>query len=468
MKLNQRTATAVISAALLTGSAAFGQSGDAILDLLTKKGVITQREANQAREQLDVQNAQTVEAYNKVKVSSWVNSMQFYGDGRLRYEWRQGTGNAGTAAAAGLSDNAELDRFRYRLRFGVKGDFLENFSYGLRLETAPKGNSANVTMGGQNLYGGPFAKAGAPSAAGTTPASPAVYVGQFYAQYKAADWLTLVGGKMENPFMTSAMVWDGDLNPEGFAQKLKLNTDKVDWFLTLGEFTYNNTVKQNNFATTTAGGNDTWLIGVQGGGKVKFTKDLSLTLAPTLYVYSNPINNAPGFTAFNPTLLNTTTANTGIDNLNVVEIPAEFAFPVGKYPGKVFGEFAVNTGASGRANRTTAWGGYGDQNIAYQIGGSIGAAKKKHDWQVKAYWQHTELFALDPNLVDSDLFDGRLNMEGAVASGQYLFTDYLSLAVTYANAHTINANLPSLNGAGDLGGNLSNYNLFQADLNWKF
>ena len=39
MKLNKQTVTAVISAALLTGGAAFGQSGDAILDLLTKKGV---------------------------------------------------------------------------------------------------------------------------------------------------------------------------------------------------------------------------------------------------------------------------------------------------------------------------------------------------------------------------------------------------------------------------------------------
>ena len=462
MKLNQRTATAVISAALLTGSAAFGQSGDAILDLLTKKGVITQREANQAREQLDVQNAQTVEAYNKVKVSSWVNSLQFYGDGRLRYEWRQGTGNAGTKATLGFSDNADLDRFRYRLRFGVKGDLLENFSYGLRLETATKSNSGNVTMGGNALSGGPWAKSG----------NNAIEVGQFYAQYKAADWLTLVAGKMENPFMTSAMVWDGDLNPEGFAQKVKFSTDPVDLFLTLGEFTYNNTSAGNNTFKTIASGNDTWLMGAQAGGKWKITKDLSLTLAPTFYVYVNPINTAG---IFNPTMTNTTTAAgfgdiAGINNLTVFEIPAEFAFPVPfiNKPGKVFGEFAVNTSASARANRTADYAGYGNQNVAYQIGASVGANKKKHDWLVKAYWQHTELFALDPNLVDSDLFDGRLNMQGAVTSAQYLFTDFLSLGVTYANAHTINAAVPTLNGAGDLKGNLSNYNLFQADLNWKF
>ncbi|MEI8197429.1 MAG: putative porin [Phycisphaerae bacterium] len=447
-----------MAAALITSGAAFGQGGDAILDLLTKKGVITQREANETREQLDAQNAQTVEAYNKVKVSSWVNSLQFYGDGRLRYEWRSGKGNAGNASGIGIAtgpqDHADLDRFRYRFRVGVKGELADNFSYGLRLETATKGNSANVTMGGQGLSGGPFPKTG----------NDAIALGQFWAQYKYSDWLTLVGGKMENPFITSAMVWDGDLSPEGFAQKLKLNTDKVDWFLTLGEFTYNNTVNQNIFRGAAAGGNDSWLLGIQGGGKVKFDKDLSLTLAPTFYVYSNP-NKTAG--VFKPTLSGGN--NTGIDDLAVVVVPVELAFPVPglHVPGKGCGEFVVNTSAKQRADAALL-SGYENQDMAYQFGASIGSSKKKHDWLVKAYWPHTELFALDPNLVDSDLFDGRLNMQGAVTSAQYLLTDFLTLGVTYANAHAINASLPVLSGTGDLKGNLRNYNLFQADLNWKF
>ncbi len=47
MKPNKQVVSVVISAALFTGSAAFGQSGDAILDLLTKKGVISQKETNE-------------------------------------------------------------------------------------------------------------------------------------------------------------------------------------------------------------------------------------------------------------------------------------------------------------------------------------------------------------------------------------------------------------------------------------
>ena len=456
MKPNKQIVTAVISAALLTGSAAFGQSGDALLDLLTKKGVITQREANEAREQLDVQNAQTVAAYNKIKTSSWVNSMQFFGDGRLRYEMRTGRGNVG--ASGGAYDNTDMDRFRYRLRFGVKGDFTDNFSYGLRLETATKSNSGNVTMGGNALSGGPWAKGG----------NNAIEVGQFYAQYKASDWLTLVGGKMENPFVSTAMVWDGDLNPEGFAQKLKLNTDKVDLFLTLGEFTYSNVSKQNSLGGAT-GIPETWMFGIQGGGKVKLAKDMSFMLAPTFYFYTNPTTvNAGG--VFDPTWAGGNI--TGINNLNVFDMPAEFAFmiPGINLPAKVFGDYAVNINADKRVGQfaTAAFRAEGNQDTAYQVGASIGSTKKKHDWQLKAYWQHTELNALDPNLVDSDLFDSRMNMQGMVVNGQYLFTDFLSLGVTYANAHAINDRLPTLTGAGDLGGNLRDYNLVQADLNWKF
>ena len=453
MKPNKQIVTVVVTAALLTGSVAFGQSGEAILDLLTKKGVITTNEANAAREQFDAQAAQTIDAYNKIKVSSWVNSLQFFGDGRLRYEWRSGTGNL---AGSGAYDNADLDRFRYRLRFGVKGDFLENFSYGLRLETGTKGNSANVTMGGQGFSGSPWAKGG----------SDAIELGQFWAQYKAADWLTLIGGRFETPFINYQMGWKDDINPEGFAQKFQLKTAKVDYFLTLGEFTYNNSVTQNSFGSGVVSNSvDTWLLGIQGGGTIKLTKDISVRLAPAFYIYTNPDQTTKG--VFAPTLAGGNI--TGVNKLNVFALPGEVAFPIPgiNLPGKIFGEFDINTTGSERAAKA-GWSAYGNQDIAYQVGASIGNNKKKHDWLLKAYWQHVELNSLDPNLVNNDIFDQRLNIQGIVASGTYLFTDFLSATITYADAKAINSALPTLTGAGDLGGNLRTYDLIQADLNWKF
>ncbi len=48
-----------------------------------------------------------------------------------------------------------------------------------------------------------------------------IFVGQAYLKYAPFSWLTLEGGKSPNPFVNTAMVWDGDINPEGFAEQFK-------------------------------------------------------------------------------------------------------------------------------------------------------------------------------------------------------------------------------------------------------
>src|SRR5438093_1976502 len=109
MKFSCTTAV-IVGAALVVSGNAFGQGSDAILDLLMKKGVITQREANEVREQLDQQNAQTVEMFNKVKVASWIDQVKWYGDFRLRLDY--------ISQEESLNKPDRL-RWRFRLRPGV-------------------------------------------------------------------------------------------------------------------------------------------------------------------------------------------------------------------------------------------------------------------------------------------------------------------------------------------------------------
>ena len=45
--------------------------------------------------------------------------------------------------------------------------------------------------------------------------------------------------------------------------------------------------------------------------------------------------------------------------------------------------------------------------------------------------QHTEQYSLDPNLVDSDFFDSRVNMEGVVVQAGYALTDAIVFNLTY-------------------------------------
>ena len=39
-------------------------------------------------------------------------------------------------------------------------------------------------------------------------------------------------------------------------------------------------------------------------------------------------------------------------------------------------------------------------------------AAKKHTWEARVYWQQIDLNSLDPNLIDSDFFEGPTNLQG--------------------------------------------------------
>ena len=79
------------------------------------------------------------------------------------------------------------------------------------------------------------------------------------------------------------------------------------------------------------------------------------------------------------------------------------------------------------------------------------------------------VYSLDPNTVDSDFMDSRLNMKGVVLKGQYNFKDNVALNVAYGHATRKNDTLAATYSAGnDIGLNLNSFDLFQLDLTYKF
>jgi len=74
------------------------------------------------------------------------------------------------------------------------------------------------------------------------------------------------------------------------------------------------------------------------------------------------------------------------------------------------------------------------------------------------------------NLIDSDFFEGRANLEGFYTSFAYSFTDGIIGTVRCGHADQINKSL------GTGGSNLDipqinpikNYNIVQGDLTWRF
>jgi hypothetical protein len=475
------------------GIAARAQDAGALLDLLVKKRIITDQEAEEVRGELVKDVAST--AAGKLKLSTPVTEIELYGDARVRYEGRQGeTGAPSTLDPR--SDTLKRSRERYRLRLGLRGTLADDWFFGLRLETSTNPRSTNVTFGDD---AGPFGKT-----------SDAANVGQAYLGYGGFRDIRLTVGKMPNPFVNTLMVWDGDINPEGLAEQWKHTFNlslgggqtaaaadyskdgksaaavtseptrmTIDVFANFGQFVYDDANPENPLgARSVSGGRlvpntDAWMFGWQLGAKFNFTKTTYLQLAPTIYNYGGAGDTFNTFYSGDHDRLagtppvRTARNQTGIDSLLIYDMPMEFGWTVHEIPFRIFGDFAVNLDADDRAD-AAGHPDKGDQRYAYQIGLGIGKIKAKHDWELKAWYQHTEQYALDPNLVDSDFFDSRVNLEGFVLQAGYAVSDAVTFNLSYGWGDQADGQLGT-GGVGDIGVNpLRNYQIFQADLNVRF
>jgi hypothetical protein len=145
----------------------------------------------------------------------------------------------------------------------------------------------------------------------------------------------------------------------------------------------------------------------------------------------------------------------------------EVGWKVGRLPMHLFADFAVNLEADDRA----AAAGHpndGDQRYAYQIGVALGQLEHKHDWQFTVFWQHQDQYSLDPNLVDTEFWDTKLNLEGVGLTFGYMLSDAVWFNLLYGYAWRANSHLGT-GGGGDIEINpVTDYQIFQADLNVRF
>jgi len=507
--------TAAIGAATLLGLCAapvHAQSEilDELLEKLRDKGVLSDDEyqalkkaredelaqqraerrrqaTKQAQDAEKEQKAQEAAAKaTKFDVNPSIRSMQLYGDVRLRFEARDGSSPvpaSGFGALPTQPNDASLERWRYAARIGIRGDLTDDWFYGLRLETGNNPRSTWVTFGGDTSFttsgNGPSDKTG----------GDGVQIGQAYVGWRGTSWLTLQAGKMPNPFYTTPMVWDPDIQPEAIAERLNFKpSDRVELFANFAQIMYQDVTPDTyNPADLGFHKKDAFMLGWQGGGIYKFTPEMNVKAAVTYYDYvglgnTGTINTPAIYKGDGPPVLTGAGApayfasQNGINNLSILDFPFEFNFPLWGRSGRVFGDFAKNMDGGERARRA---GHPNDaDDTAYQFGlayGNLGlvygTVAKKGTWEVRAYWQRIGQYALDPNLTDSDFFEGRMNLQGLYAAGAYSFTDAIIGTLRYGYAQRINRNIPGTGGSNPDLPNLNpidDYRLIQFDLTWKF
>lgn len=119
-----------------SGIAVRAQDAGALLDLLVRKKVINDQEAEEVRAELSKEAAST--AAGKWKLSTPINEIELYGDLRMRYEYRAGRlPDEFKFGQDNQNDWQERKRQRYRLRLGLRGTVMDDWFLGSEWKPTP-------------------------------------------------------------------------------------------------------------------------------------------------------------------------------------------------------------------------------------------------------------------------------------------------------------------------------------------
>jgi hypothetical protein len=512
-----------VLAAMALANGASAQTSDPLLNTLIKKGILTEDEAKDIKAEANASQSNNLPVLpSKWKISNGIKNVELYGDLRLRYEYR--------SAETPLNDEIAQRRFRYAFRVGLRGDLTDDFYYGFRLDTASNPRSPWATFGSSTTSGaGPFGKSNAgifvgqlyigwrpedwlEITVGRMPqplyTTPMVWDTDFNPE-GAAEHLKYTVGEADL-FANFGEFLYQEFDPSSASPGLGFNG------LT-GQYPEN-----------------IWQFAIQGGLNYHITTNISAKAAATIYQYMGvkastfssgsstspyygdpfvgegaytglnsafPVNGYSGFGTSGGVPGNQSAGfplnQVGLDHLLVLEVPFEVNFKFDKVDTRVFGDVGYNFEGAQRAeaaaagyavylaNSTppvtvTAFSPQKKDVKAYQIGFAVaskdslglvyGSTSRKNAWEFRTYWQHVEQYALDANLLDSDFFEGRGNLQGAYAAFAYGFSANMIGTIHAGYATRINGQLGTGGSNQDIPqvNPITRYELLQLDLTYRF
>ncbi len=323
--------------------------------------------------------------------TSSTNKLTFGGDLRLRQE---------SFLIPGADDR---HRQRMRLRFGVKAE-MDKWMATFRLASG----TGEQTSTNQTFSNGWNQKN--------------IYIDQAYVTYKGGDLFKVHAGKQENPFWrlySSDLIWDGDLNPEGFSEQASYDVnDIVNVF---GNFMQ---APVNEISTSKK---DPWLFGNQIGVRTKLGGGVRWNLAVANYNVTNETQSVLHSTgAFDSTVIqgdNTRVNGQGTrlaGEFNMLHLMTEVGFQA-LVPMRVQADFVRNVDSK-RAN------GF---DTGYQFGLIVGSAKTAGQTEGGVFHKYSEANATLSDFADSDWGNGGTNRKGYIFWLAHAFTDFFTLQTKY-------------------------------------
>lgn len=294
--------------------------------------------------------------------SSWADKVKIKGDLRYRFEHVEEDGST------------SKNRQRIRARLGAYAEVNDFTTAGIRIRTGEEANSGNQTIG-DNFN------------------SKEIFFDLAYMTLAPEDakYGAVTLGKMKYPWkVTTDMIWDSDVNPEGLAYTYATKIEDTGLFGSIGGFKVadeNSTHDQN-------------LGSAQAGITQPLCEKSKLTAGGSFFAYNNATN------------LSTTV------DYRIAEAFAELSFkdvlPVGF---KLYGNYVNNIEESSA-----------DDGFCFGI--KFGDAKKGK-WEAKLGYRDLDVNAAPADFADSDYAGGGTGIKGARLKAKYNLCKNLQAGLTY-------------------------------------
>jgi hypothetical protein len=512
-------ALAAVMASTNITAHAQSKADQALLDALVRKGVLTDKEA----EEISAEAAQevTTAPAGKIQVGDWVQELRISGDLRIRNQWDERIPMILTNPKLGPVDQViPRDRWRFRLRLAADFKLQGNFFGGVMLSTSDNraADTKNATItGGYDNY--------------------SIYIARAFMGWAPTPGLTFVVGKQANPFYTTDLVYDPEVDPIGLVERVDFDKffnmtfgepaaaegkegkaapppppappgNSLELALIAGQFVFNN---NNADSGSTQLKWDSYAFQQQLLAKLHLGDKLTITVAPGFLGYNDassggtpgpngtiiPPVAAPGLSA-DGTLNNTAPFPVTQRDLNIILAPGDITYKLFGRPLSLYWDFAYNFSGDDRFNRD-----YGplyshyfyvgrsstpsfseranpsfSDNSSWLVGLKYGQNIKAGDFSLSADYRQQGISSLDPNINNSNFALSNLNSQGWEFNLAYNFTDFLTAVLTLYYSHALHPNLYGGYATGNVPGVASTQQypiardrqdiVFQANLLMKF
>ena len=383
----------------------------------------------------------------------WLGRIKWEGDIRLRYEQDLfPTGNLGSTfnyqainSAGGINnagvnaivnDTEDRDRFRLRARLGMLAKVNDKLEAGVRLASGSTGDpvSTNQTLGNTFNHN-------------------TIVLDSAYLRFDPKPGLTIWGGKIPNPWFSTDLVWDEDLNFDGLAATLKPRLSAgLTGFGTFGWFPMQEIERSDS---------DKYLTGAQAGFDWKFSTAHSVKVGLAYYDYRHISGQrtdnalldylAPQFVQKGNSMFhmrNDLLLTSGLFALasEFKELNLTASWDMAAFdPVHVIltGDFVENVGYDQEEILQRTGSNIEPKTSGYQVKVAVGAPamKKRADWQFTMAYKYLERDAVLDAFTDSDFHLGGTDAKGWILGGSYGLAANTWLSLRWLSADEIDGPL---------------------------